>query len=349
MTQAPDPRKMPPRLSPAPLPPIRHRPRFAAPRVAPPGLWRRVPAAIFLPLSGALALAVAWTGGVAAFALPPALAQLFAGMIAALTVFALTAYGVKLARRPGVVVEELAVLPGHAGIAAAVISVELAALAVGNPVAGRALLGAGLLLHLALIAALLAFLRTAAPAQRRPNPAWQLSLGGLAIPALVAARLGWPALAAALAVAATTAALLIGAAGLRQALTERIPAPLRPMLVLHLIPLAALSGAALALGLPQLGAVLAMAAGALLLTLAVSARWLLAGGFSALWGALCPALGVTALAWVMLWQTTASEPVRLIAGLTLAAASLVVLPLLALIWRDWAQGRLAFRTNAAIA
>ncbi|HRO14568.1 MAG TPA: hypothetical protein PLL33_05920, partial [Paracoccus sp. (in: a-proteobacteria)] len=58
----------------------RERLHFAMPRPVPPGLWRRVPPAVFPPILGALGLVLAWRGGVAAFALPPALADLLAGM-----------------------------------------------------------------------------------------------------------------------------------------------------------------------------------------------------------------------------------------------------------------------------
>ena len=60
----------------------RARLRFAMPRPVPPGLWRRVPPAIFPPILGAAGLALAWLGGVRAFALPPALAELMAGRAA---------------------------------------------------------------------------------------------------------------------------------------------------------------------------------------------------------------------------------------------------------------------------
>lgn len=334
------------------LPRIRNRPRFAPPRAAPRGRWRRVPPAIFPPLAGAVALAAAWLAGVQAFALPVGLAQLFAGMIAALAVFALAAYGAKLVRRPTVLVEELGVLPGHIGVAAGVMTVDLLAIMAaegGAQTAAKALLIAALVLHAALIAALLTALRRASPEQRRPSPAWQLSLGGLSVPAFAAALLGWPMLAAALVVPAAVAWLLTVASGVRQLATHRIAAPLRPLLALHVVPLAALAAAAMTLGLPLPGTILAGAALMLTLGLAVFGPWLLSAGFSVMSGAISVPAGVAALLSVVLWHANPSEITRLIAGLLLIAATLIVLPLLALIWRDWARGRLAVRTNAAIA
>ena len=85
------------------------------------------------------------------------------------------------------------------------------------------------------------------------------------------------------------------------------------------------------------------------MALAASSRWLLAGGFSPLWGALCFPLAATAAAWVALWRAVPGDAHRLIAGGLLVAATLVVLPILVAILRDWARGRLPVKTNAAIA
>lgn len=172
--------------------------RFAMPRPVPPGLWRRVPPAIFPPILGAAGLALAWLGGVRAFALPPALAELMAGMVVAVAASALLAYGVKLARRPAVLAEELSILPGRAGVGAAVLTVYLTAALVGalaSPAAGRALLVAGLLLHAVLLVVLVGVLRRVAPEQRRVTPVWHLNFTGPIVAARVALVLGWPALA----------------------------------------------------------------------------------------------------------------------------------------------------------
>ena len=59
--------------------------RFALPKPAPKGLWRRVPPMIFAPILGLMALALAWRAGMAQFALPAGLSGLFDGIAAALT------------------------------------------------------------------------------------------------------------------------------------------------------------------------------------------------------------------------------------------------------------------------
>ena len=60
-------------------------------------------------------------------------------------------------------------------------------------------------------------------------------------------------------------------------------------------------------------------------------------------------LGLAAAAWVALWMATPTEPHRLIAGALLVVATLAVLPVLVLVLREWMQGRLPARSNAAIA
>lgn len=336
----------------APRPPVRPRLRFAMPRAVPPGFARRVPPAIFPPLLGALALSLAWLAGVAAFALPEALAQLFAGMIAALAVVALAAYGLKLARRPAVLAEDLAILPGRAGVAAGVLTVYLAAALCGSLGAvwtGRGVLLLGLGLHGVVLAVLARSLWRGPGEQRRVSPMWHLALTGLIVAARAAVALGWPGLAGWLFWPSAAAAALIYALSARQLAAMRVPAPLRPLLAIHLAPLALFATVALSLGWTGAGTALAWAALAVALALAASARWLLEAGFSALWGALCFPLAATAGAWVALWRIDPTEPHRLISGALLVAATLVVVPVLALIWRDWARGRLAVKTNAAIA
>lgn len=330
----------------------RARLRFAMPRPVPPGLWRRVPPAIFPPILGAAELALAWLGGVRAFALPPALAELMAGMVVAVAAFALLAYGVKLARRPAVLADELSILPGRAGVGAAVLTVYLMAALVGalaSPAAGRALLVAGLLLHAVLLVVLVGVLRRGSPEQRRVTPAWHLNFTGPIVAARAELVLGWPGLAGWLVWPTAIAALAIYAVSLRQALSGRVPAPLRPLLAIHLAPLALFGTVALGLGWTAAGTALAWLALAVLLALAASARWLLADGFSPFWGALTFPAAATAGLWVTLWSAVPSETHRIVAGVLLAAATLVVIPILFLVLRAWAQGRLAVKSNAAIA
>lgn len=325
---------------------------FAMPRTVPPGLWRRVPPAVFPPLLGGLALALAWLGGTAAFALPRALAELLAGMTLAIAAFTIIAYAVKLARRPRVLAEELSILPGRAGAAAGVLVLYLVAAllaALGFGGGGRFLLGAALILHGVFLLVLVGVLRGLPPEQRRVSPAFHLSFTGPIVASRAALLAGWPALAAWLFWPSVAVALVIYAVSLRQAIRARVPAPLRPMLAIHLAPIALFGTVALGLGWTAAGVALAWLALAGLLALVAAARWLLADGFSALWGALTFPIAATAGLWVALWQVQPSETHRLIAGAVLILATLVVIPILALILKAWAQGRLPVKTNSAIA
>lgn len=329
----------------------RERLHFAMPRPVPPGRFRRVPPVMFLAVLAALELSLAWAGGVRAFALPDAAAQLLAGMVAAIAAFALFAYGCKLGRRPSVLADELAILPGRAGVGAAVLCAYLMAALVGTVMgqaAGRVLLVLGLCLHAVLLVALLRVLASGPAERRRVSPDWHLSLAGLAVAARAALVLDWPALAM-LALPAALAALAIWALSLRQLLAARVPAPLRPLLALHLGPVAVLAAAALGLGWTGPGTLLAWVALAGVLAMGLGGRWLLADGFSAFWGAPAFALAATATAWAALWGAQPSEPHRIVAGVLLVLATLGVVPVFALVLREWMQNRLPVTSNAAIA
>lgn len=326
-------------------------PRFAMPKPVPKGLWRRVPPVIFVPILGLMGLALAWRVGVAQFALPFGLSGLLDGVAVALFAFAATAYGVKLSHRPSVLADEQATLPGRAGTAAAVLSVYLLA-GVLQPYApwfARAVLVAGLALHLVLLMVVLRALAAGAGDARRISPVWHLQWAGVLVAARVAPLLGWPGLAAWLFWPGLLAAVLIWAASLRQSLRMRLPAALRPLLAIHLAPLALCGTVSVLLGQTGAGGIIAVAVGLVLIAALLGARWLTAAGFSALWGAFTfPVAASAGLFWT-LYTATPSEGLRIIAGLVLVVATLIVVPITFLILRDWARGRLAVKTNAAIA
>ncbi|MDO5621063.1 MAG: tellurium resistance protein [Paracoccus sp. (in: a-proteobacteria)] len=323
-------------------------PRFKAPRTAPAGRFRRVPPAIFPPLLGLMALALAWREGLANFALPPALAEFGAGMALALFAAAFS-YAAKLVRRPSVLTEELEILPGRAGVAASVLCIYLAAalLAPYAPGLARALLLAGLAAHVGFLVVLIRVMLTGPAERRRVTPVWHLSFVGFIVAARVAQDFGWQGLAVALFWPSLLTALLIWIVSALQLRTETVPPPLRPLLMIHLAPVAVLGGVALRLGYP--GAALAgwLALAGVLVALA-GLRWLVAGGFSALWGAFTFPLAAVALFWGGL-AAQGGETQRLLAGVLLIAATLVILPVFFQIWKTWANGQLATRSNAAIA
>lgn len=314
----------------------------------PKGFARRMPPAVFPPLLGALALVTVWRALAATFSLPPAFAQLGAGMAVAAALFCYFAYGAKILRRPGVLAEELSILPGRAGCGAAVVSVYLLAVVIGPfaPALARGVLVAGMGLHLAFWAVLVPVMMTK-PAQGRVTPVWQLNFVGPIVAALAASQLGWPELARLIWYPAAAMAVFIWLVSIDQARRERIPAPLRPLLAIHLAPVAVLGTVAVGIGMTGVAQVLGVVALVAVAAMLAGLRWLTAAGFSPLWGAFTFPLSATAGLWLALART---EPFWRIPGAIMAVfASMTVLSILTLIWRDWASGRLAIKTNAAIA
>ncbi|WP_195759877.1 tellurium resistance protein [Paracoccus sp. S-4012] len=325
--------------------------RFAPLKPAPRGLWRRVPPAIFPVVLGLGGLALVWEEASRLLGLPPGPAGLPSGAVAGLALFAWVAYAGKLLRRPAVLLEDLAILPGRAGLAAAALSFYPLAGVTGlySAAAGRGLLVLGLALHLVLVAALIRVLRTGPEEQRRVSPVWHLSFAGFIVAGPAALILGWPGLAAALFWPMLLMAAAIYAVSMRQVLRARVPAPLRPMLAIHLAPLALFGTVAAGLGWEAAAWAFGLAALALLIAGVVGVRWLLAAGFSPLWGVTVFPLAATAGQWVALLGLGGGAADQLVAAVLLVATTLVVVPLAFRILRLWHQGRLPVITNAAIA
>ncbi len=319
---------------------------FKPPAMAPKGLWRRTPPAIFPPVLGLLGLGLAWRRGAGEFGLPQAIADALLGAVTLLFLFMALTYVVKFMRRPGVVAEDLKILPGRVGLAAGVLSLYLFA-GVLTPYSAdqaRPVLMLSLVLHLALVALLLRQLVAGPPEQRHVTPVWHFSFAGFVVAALVAQGLGLSGLTAALFWVSLPVAVLIWAASADQFRRERVPAPLRPLLAIHLAPAALLGEVALGQGMPGLALGFGVVSAVLLAALGLAGRWLLRAGFSPLWGALTFPLAATASFWLSLgggW--------RIPGGLVLVAATLIVIPIAIQVVKLWAKGQLAVKTNAAIA
>lgn len=318
--------------------------------LAPAGLWRRMPPAVFPPLFGLIGLGLAWRRAEGRFALPEgwaaAAAEMLLGAAGLLFAFALVAWAAKPLRRPGVLAEELRILPGQAGVMAMSLSLMLmaAVLAPHAPGPARGILVAGLAMHL-LLAGLLAAVLAALPAEaRRPGPVFHLAFVGPIIGGLAAAPLGLAGLGAVLLWASAVAAVLVWALSAAGLARRPVPPPLRPLLAIHLAPASVLGSVALLQGEDGLAGVLGWLSAAILAVLAARLRWLVAAGFSPLWGAFTFPLAATAGFWLALggaWTTPG--------GLVLVAATLASPPIVLRVLRGWADGTLAARTNAATA
>jgi tellurite resistance protein len=273
-----------------------------------------------------------------------ALANLVAGLALGLWAFGAFSYAAKLAQRPGVLWDDLKVMPARAGLAAATMG-GMAAAAVLSPFAPRAagvVLALALALHAGVALAVVRVLLAGPPEGRVVNPGWHLVFTGFIVGAQSAAVLGWQGLAVAIFWPTVVAALAIWAASATQLARHPPPAPLRPMLAIHLAPASLFTSVAALTGQPAMAMLFATVALAVSAALVLSARWLLAAGFSPLWGALTFPLAAFAAAAIRMGGAWTGF------GLGLAVLASVAVP--AIGWgvlRMWPKGTLAARTNAA--
>jgi tellurite resistance protein len=326
--------------------PKRHFPPPPPLSASPPGMWRRVPPAIFPPIMGLLGLGLAWRVLGATLPAVAGLAEAFLGAVVLLFLFAAVAWTSKPLRRPGVLAEELRVLPGRAGVAAAVLCLLLAAAVLVPYAPGVALalawVGIALLAGLGVLV-LRAYL--VGPEEARVvTPVFHLVFVGYIIAPVALVPLGQGGVSAAIFWLTLAIAALIWAESLRQIASRIPPAPLRPLLAIHLAPVSLFASVAALLGWGGLALAFALAGMALLAVLLVFARWLLEAGFTPLWGALT--FPVAALASAVLRAVPEPTGLWLGAALVLAATGLNVAVAVRVL-RDWAKGGLAAKTNAA--
>ena len=320
--------------------------RYPPPEFPPrrPALFARTPPAIFPPILGLLGLVLALRLAVARLGGDPGPADLVAGVAVALWGFATFAYLGKLARRPAVVLEDLRVLPGRSGLAAMTMggmAVASILSVYASPVA-LVVLAVALAGHVVLAALLARLLLTLPPEARAVNPTLHLSFVGVIVAAPAALALGLPGLAEGLFWGAMPVALVIWGLSLRQFLRSSPPAPLRPLLAIHLAPAALLAAVAGLLGRGDLAEVFLMLGAGYALVLLAAGRWVIAAGVSPLWGAFTFPLAALALAMLVaggVWQGP---------GLGLVVLGMALIPwVLWWVWKRWPGGRLASVTNAA--
>lgn len=320
--------------------------RYPPPEFPPrqPAMFAKTPPAVFPVILGLLGLGIALRLALARLGWDQGPADLLAGVTVALWLFAAVAYLAKIGRRSGVVVEDLRVLPGRSGLAAMTMGGMAAAALVAPfaPETAWALLVMGLIGHLALAAQLIRLLISLPPPGREVNPTWHLSFVGfiVAVPAALATGWGW--LAAAVFWAAVPVALAIWALSALQFLRQIPPAPLRPLLAIHVAPAALLATGAALLGMPVLAQAFLVLGAGLAASLAVAARWVGAAGASPLWGAFTFPLAALATAMLVVGGAWT------VAGLVLTAVGLGVIPAIAWwVLKRWPGGKLAAITNAA--
>ncbi|WP_372602930.1 tellurium resistance protein [Actibacterium sp.] len=307
------------------------------------------PPAIFPPIFGLFGLGLAWRRAELALAVPDAVAQILLGAVTALYLFALLAYLVKVARRPGVVVEDLRVLPGRAGLAGMVLSMYLLGatlLPVSLTLANLAL-WVGLLMHGVLVVLMLRLLTRGPVEQRQVTPVWHLVFVGFIIAPVVAVPLGYGAASEVILIATGLCAAVIWVISFGQLLRRDPPPPLRPLLAIHLSPAALLGIVSLMLGHVQMAQGFALWASVILAVLVVRARYLTAAGFSAMWGAFTFPMAAYASLMLSLGAAGKGQGFEIAGTVTLVAATLIIPPIAIKVMQGWAKGQLAVKTNAA--
>jgi tellurite resistance protein len=324
-------------------------PKFPPFTGAKPRLWEATPPAIFPPILGLFGLGLAWRLGVGEFGLPGGLAEAFLGGVTLLYLFAMVAWVSKPLRRLSVIGEELRILPGRAGVAAASMCLMLlAAVLVPYAPTLALVIGALALFKHAVLAVLVVRSLLTGPAEARVvTPVFHLVFVGFILWPLSAIPLGLEDAARVVLWALTPIAVLIWGASLWQLVTRVPPAPLRPLLAIHLNPASLFCIIATALGMPGLATFWAAVGGVIFLTLVISVRWLTAGGFSALWGAFTFPLAAFSAALLGMGRETGLPFVATGGAMLLIAATLIIPPIAVQVMRLWSKGTLAKVTNAA--
>ncbi|MGP9791507.1 SLAC1 family transporter [Roseinatronobacter sp. NSM] len=322
-----------------PMPPPLHIPK--------PGFGRRTPPAIFAPIMGLFGLGLGWREASGMFGLSPAIGDMILGAVALLFVFALVAYLAKPARRLAVLVEDMRVLPGRAGLAAASLSLMLLAASLA-PLAPALATGVALCafgLHLGLVGLLVYVLRISPPEGRVVTPVFHLSFVGFIIGGVVANALGHHDIARWIIWAMVGPAGVIWGVSLRQLFTRIPPAPLRPLLAIHLAPACLFTIVAQGAGMDNVAQGFAVLAIVIFAALLAALRWLTAAGFSPLWGAFTFPLVAFATALVMVSGGVGA--LFWAGGLVLGVATVAVPVIAYKVLKMWPGGTLAARTNAA--
>lgn len=317
--------------------------------------WRKMPPAVFPPVLGAFGLATAWLRTVDAFDFTPAVGQILMGAVTLLYLYLLGNYIAKLAKRPGVLGEDLRVLPGRAGLGAMTMAGMLLALAVlpyAMPLA-KVILVLAVTGH-AIIALMFAWAFVTGPAEARTvTPVMHLTIVGFIVSPLAALQMGWTLFSEVVFLFSVLAALAIWIASALQFLRQDVPAPLRPLLAIHVAPASLLGTVALLMGNAGLGLAFGILAIVMVAALLVRVRWVIAGGFSPLWGAFTfPLAAFSSL--MMVLGTANMGPGEglvfdLIGAVALVGATFFIPWVLIKVVQLWLKGQLAAKTNAAVA
>lgn len=315
----------------------------------------QMPPAIFSLILGLFGLTLAWRAAALAFPVPMGFSDFLLGAVAGLFALATAAYIVKFIRRPGVLLEDLRILPGRGGLAALAVcfSALSSALIPISVVAATGLMWFALGFHVLMTGLVIYTLLSGPREQRQVTPIWHLSFVGVIVTAVSAVMLGYYALAAVIFWGALALALFIYAVSAFQLFTRIAPEPLRPLLAIHLAPVSLFT--TVALGFPasdypmmSLLAQISLAAAALVgLALLFSLRFITKAGFSPLWASFTFPISAFTSALLTFAHHEGAQFALILGAVMLVVASGVVAHVAFKVIRMWLNGQLAVKTNAA--
>ncbi|MBJ2153283.1 hypothetical protein [Paracoccus sp. IB05] len=321
--------------------------RFPAPEFPPrqTRLFARTPPVIFTALAGLMSVPLVLREVLIATDLPVAAADMAAGILLAFWLFCTFALTVRIVQLPSVITDDFRVIVSRNGLFSAMISGMIAGQLI-RPLWPAISLGLTLVALVAHLGLALVFFTLAWRNRREARPhswAWQdpgmqlICAGPLvAVPALIGQ--GWTGAALGLSALCLVPASLALLAGLVALLREQTPAPLRPMLVLHLAPVALCAIVALDFGQETLAAVLGLTALLMLFVMVAAVGWLSRAGFTPIWGsAIWPI--------VLVADSLAQGGATGTSAAVLLAVSVFAAVVCWRIFRLWPKGRLADMTN----
>jgi len=311
--------------------------------------WTVVPPAIFPPVLGLFALANGWRVAMGGAGATPWLGYFVTVLAVIMLLVGATAFSRKISRRPGVIWDDLKGIPGRAGIAALILSSYLFAgvLVPIAPVLAEVILWSAFVAHGGLVVMMITILRSAPPDMRKVTPVFHLHFVGFIVMPQAAVPLGYTGFAFVVFCLSLVLAAIIWLASLQQGLRASLPPPMRPLLAIHLAPIALLGSVALLFGYDAIALGFGFTALVALAVIFARGRYLLAAGFTPMWGALTFPLASSSTLLLALAQADGSWPFMIAGMVTLLVAS-VVNPYVAMrVWKSWAAGALASKTGAA--
>ncbi|SEK83905.1 SLAC1 family transporter [Pacificibacter marinus] len=315
---------------------------------APKGLWRATPLAIFPPILGLFGIGLAWRAAAVHFGAPDWIGEMILGAVSLLYIFCAIAYKAKVIRRPSALLDDAKILPGRAGLSAATASMFLfaATLVPYWSLGAKIVLIAGLFAHAVGALVIIRALILGPSEQRRVTPVWHLSFVGFIIAPVAAVPLGWHDLSALIYATTLPIAVAIWLISALQFMRAGVPAPLRPLLAIHMAPVSLFGIVSVLLGYDTIGFAFGWLGLTGLLMFLASVRYLTQSGFSPMWGAFTFPMAAFANLMFMVAMIM-PMPFRIIGGIELVLATLAVVYIAYKVMQLWTKGTLSKLTNAS--